>query len=444
MSPSTSTDVKPRRTINDLPVELKRYIVQLAATQDEAHKQWYKLAVRASQMTPFFRYKVTPHRSTRFKRIQLDNNDSAALHDLLHRAQDFPRLHTLSINREAISEVLVDYDLEDGWAGQWDKEELSELNLGYEALSHLAPRLTTLELTSNFASDLAGLLSMVGDTVKTLVVGGLMSDWGSDVDLIEVLARAPALRKLSIHACHPSLSLDDFDIFEEHWDSLSPLEVLEFRAGYISSSMAKLIEAFSSTLCELSIDCGADSVADTSVAASGTFPLLHSLSFIGSTCQYVPFWSALAPEQLPALRTLHLRPGGVSQLYQHELRPLVRATPHLPTLHFLTISFSELVTERDVCRHFTQPDLIIHLSAVHNDQSPSPLFFLYDHTVREVALEPSKDNAVVAAAYEDVQRATEYLVEAAERARRTKDDIAMVRLAGLTRALELERLAGKL
>ncbi|GAA5850236.1 hypothetical protein JCM8547_001054 [Rhodosporidiobolus lusitaniae] len=40
MSTSTSNGIKPRRTINDLPIELKKEIVELCAEQDERFREW--------------------------------------------------------------------------------------------------------------------------------------------------------------------------------------------------------------------------------------------------------------------------------------------------------------------------------------------------------------------------------------------------------------------
>jgi hypothetical protein len=38
--PLARTPARPPRTINDLPTELKKYIVELAAEQDEVFEQW--------------------------------------------------------------------------------------------------------------------------------------------------------------------------------------------------------------------------------------------------------------------------------------------------------------------------------------------------------------------------------------------------------------------
>ncbi|BGP15942.1 hypothetical protein JCM10213_003627 [Rhodosporidiobolus nylandii] len=497
-SPPAEGAVPPRRTINDLPVELKKRIVEMVALQDEVYEEWtahvgehlsvnmageldkqrerYKSSLgalfrvskewsqlsatwrfrvlKASKAGIFFQFSVSPQHATLFTRVELDSADPASLSTVLSLIPRLPHLSQLAIHRcaleaaDSLPPVLMAMDKPSSL--QW---------LMRTVLHGAAERVPRLETHSLGMQHIGMLLKHWHKPLRVLHIHADAAVWAGSARLLGLsLSQCSALQELRILS--EGSEGDDLLKFERLAAALSapsttlpPIRHLVVCNPLLTSDTLVFANIFSSTLRRLTLRALADDIwTPDGDLQSGPelrderFPHVESLEIAGVATHVLnKTFASLETKHFPQLRHLELE--------LQELRELAGSDPTTTPLPVIAAQLLDLRTlrihEGTSLEPRLRPALVAFCAArsITASYFPDlPLYpmspFLVNGLYRyDTALQSIYTRPRFAMARPAVLTALRFLADEVVRAERNDDEASFVGLAAALQTLELERLA---
>ncbi|BGP12685.1 hypothetical protein JCM10213_008823 [Rhodosporidiobolus nylandii] len=468
----SSDRARLRCTINDLPAELKAKIVEHCAAADEAFRSWHtalkpfmphELAshareqqtcygrcisalfrtsktwseiaapfrfriLRASRVDSTFHLYVQASRLAHFKEVHLDSADLTALSFLLSRLPALPSVSTLAIQRNALRAILGRF-----WAwseeGVWDEPSASPF------FARFAPRARRLVLQGGVTSDVNGLLRIFGPHLQSLALHDLEGAWEETggKTLAQVLSMAPSLDSLELRA----RDKEQLDIGLHHAISVPPssvaplpaLKSLSILTNSLTPPILEFCTLFAPSLRSLVLDLSTETVDPTPRLDNSVFPLLDSLKLVADPSHLYEFLDSIESRHFPALTSLDLDMPSDGSYEDDVWLGFIGNLPRLRDLRLYRQSALHPDDAQDLRAYFDGTKVAVRTTPAAF--WPCDTFFLAEHHLRGDYDEEELlfHGAALESARNDVQRLARFLTREADRADRTGDDIAMVRLA---------------
>ncbi|GAA5917083.1 hypothetical protein JCM6882_009489 [Rhodosporidiobolus microsporus] len=483
----------PRRTINDLPTELKQRIVELCAEQDAVYRewmssvrealeideetmqgldeldklhgrtlkalfgtsrQWSALAapllfrtLRASRADSTWQFYVALSRLPHFTHLVLDGDSREQLLDVMSRIPLLPQLNELTITLQA-------------WAVLLDRRRDLHPNV-WRSDRHivLAVRAAAAKAEVLHGVDLGGfewsvILEACGSRLRTvdLVVTEIANlNMESDARLlVRALKALPSLEELGINVRRSAKGLPDLlhlvDAFTpDGADEPLPLRALSYNAKVLTESAVEFCEVFRSTLRQLRLTCYIEGEEEDSELEeyeppdfTEEFPNVHTLSVNGNAYLQAPLTS-MSSELFPSLQhldfaLLNYTPNSVLDFPMPLLLSHARTLRKLSYRHLGHTNPGGASLVEDFARQHG-----IRLSRLRDGVFPSlPSFWGEQHTRYQVKRYGGKAGAHCRQLVVDAQK---FLTDRLADLQARDDPVAMARLASALQGLDLEMQA---
>ncbi|GAA5885601.1 hypothetical protein JCM6882_007489 [Rhodosporidiobolus microsporus] len=481
----------PRRTINDLPAELKKRIVELVAQQDDAYeewttalrpklkgpmrvvldaqkvrfknglgalfrvsRQWSELAaplrfkiLRASRANLNFQMHVMHTRGRHMRYFELDASDPALLAPALSVLAHAPQVDVLTLHR-----CVFEYgDRNEAPIRLYNYHKPPLASHLVTTLHRLAKTTTSVRLVDFSPSDVYGVMDPWLRTVSSLHLQMSARAFEDKVsDLGDFLSKAAALVELRLTIMHTvDHEVGDWGEidFEPLIGSLStrarpPLRALSIKVPLFHISTSSFAALFSSTLTSLDLIFSgneAEDDFDDPPLDTHPFPLLHTLRVRGSWV--VDTIRSIKGSSFPSLHHLEL---GLEDLWSFDegnsgvpLKRILAEMPQLrsarvhggsPLVPGLAQELEDMAKPYPRLQAFQTPDWpSCPASPFSSPNLGAPYYFFHTAAINPAA--------------EFVHRLAHFLNNELVRTSKIGDEAALLPLVEALRPLELERLA---
>ncbi|GAA6026818.1 hypothetical protein JCM8097_005883 [Rhodosporidiobolus ruineniae] len=475
-----SSDLIPRASLDGLPPELKRRIIELCAEQDERFKQWtqafdemmercsdfgpaddvegimqgtkdnyepsvkalFELTKRWSNLTlaasktqsPVFQYLVAPRRAKLFKRLELDDAPAAVLSSLIPQLPHFPNLREVVFKQHALDAVL-------GPAGS-RRPFLHDYSAAAPFVADLLLRLlepvTSLHLYLRRDQQVEDLV-VHSPALRNLVID-LSTLSAAAATLQRTLETAPTLQSLEILTDPdvPSLGID----LRAAVPSCGPaplLTSLRFSGHSPPTSFFVFAASFSASLAVLEVHTThLRAPAPFASLAYLSFPSVTSLQLSGDYHNLKNILSSLTTTAFPSLAGLTLNASGMPNV-EIEMEPFPTLFHHanslprrLRNLHLFDLVYPFTPQERNFLHDWgKRHDVEIVMDPV----KPFPSLQLIS-----AEIEDGERPVEQAELFSSVDRTADFLAAWHARVREEPTQEEYTRLAGVLRPAEFARV----
>ncbi|BGP15821.1 hypothetical protein JCM10213_005695 [Rhodosporidiobolus nylandii] len=436
-----STDhATPQRTINDLPVELKKRIVELVAEQDAVYEQWTDAVLKASMAGIPYQLRVAASRSHHFTEVDLDTHDATRLTAALTTLSRLPRLAKLTLRRSVLesaghdAQTFIVYNdpqtirtligtVVGGTSGQVEQLELHDFSLAQAGpLLRRCRNLRTLHLHLSPSAFDARATAFVSYLEKTTTLNDLrISSSANELD-----------SPLPLDSLLPHLP-----------PSLASLTRLTIRTSvFVASTIAFAVRFASLRSLTLISTAHFDEDEEPHVPPEledEAFPHVERLEVVGYVEHVLVTVRSFKSQHFPALQHLTLELSDLDEDVARNTALFRTMTTNFPCLRSLRVHRGArlgAVESQDLTAACSEHGIAAY------DCPALPVFpataFFNTH-VHDATCE---DCEVQTASFRPFARTlADFLSSEVERAERDGDDASLVGLARPLRALELERLA---
>ncbi|BGP12708.1 hypothetical protein JCM10213_008846 [Rhodosporidiobolus nylandii] len=489
----------PRRTINDLPTEVKARVVEICAAQDAAFRrmlvelrhedaasglldalsaldgvhgrtvsalfrtsrEWSSLAARwlfkvlkASRINTFFRYTISLTRLTYVTDLHLNDSTPTQAHEALSRACFLPHLDQLTLTGGAWRSLFKG----EQWVYANDYAS-SPRDLAVRALQAALSRASRVIVVDFSGHELANFLTLGGPRLRSLHIEfsrAAGTQFGDKTDQVaRTLGSAANLTELSISVKERARLPADFVGLVVHLrarKTLPQLRRLAVAGCRLDDSAVELCELFCNSLEALSLevfdpeDDGDDDEDDDyeQPAFSAVFPCLTSLS-LSARYGLDDTIDSLTPDLLPALKHIAFKlrrdpyheNGFPLDMFQQDNKLRAVDYPYLGHSSTRDLHFvSSFCHSRSIA--------LSYLAAGCGPRLPV-VWAKYEargNLLHDVASGDPETPKVAASLVErTVVESVAFLEKRLAEVRATGDAAGLARLAAILRAVELERTA---